>query len=190
MKTVKLKSRATDTIGTPRMGNTFEAQESDWSRILDELRQKESLGSDAKLAVALGVTKGYICSVRKGRKQVSFDLAKVIFSRLGRTHEVEKFEKLFIPKKVVAHTRALKILRQSVISRADGRCQLCDAVAPFQLSDGSPYLELHKVEPLDKEGGKSSRSFVALCPNCNRKMSIAPASADLEKLKAIIKDYQ
>lgn len=63
----------------------FDNSSHDWSVLLDELKQKEGIPSDAKLAAELGVTGSYICSVRKGRKRLSVELARVVLSRLGKS---------------------------------------------------------------------------------------------------------
>lgn len=169
------------------MGNTPNEPQPDWSVIFDELRQKKSIPSDAKLAAWLGVTRGYICSVRKGRKGVSLELAKTIFSELGRTFEAERLEKLFIPTKVLTHTANLKAVRDYVISRANGHCQLCGVPAPFNSPDGKPYLELHLVIPFRDGGDESTSNLVALCPNCNRKIEVSPMPSDVRKLKLLAK---
>lgn len=170
--------------------NIYDQSQPDWPKVLDELRQKESLSSDAKLAASLGVTRGYICSVRKGRKGVSLGLAKAIFSRLGKSFEIDQLEKLFIPTKVRAYTTTLKNVRDLVISRANGHCQLCGIKAPFLSPDGKPYLEVKHVIPLQESGDNSLNSLVALCPNCHRKIEIAPTPNDLNVLKLIVKRYQ
>lgn len=159
----------------------------DWSAVFDELRQKESLSSDVKLAEALGVTSGYICSVRKGRKGVSLKLATEIFSRLGRSFQAERLETLFVPFKVRARVTDLGVLRRLAISRANGNCQLCGIPAPFNDSNGQPYLEVHHVVPLHNGGDDSLLNLVALCPNCHRKIQVAPTVADKRKLSQLSK---
>lgn len=167
------------------MENQSDKMQTDWPSILDELREKEALPSDAQLAASLGVTRGYICSVRKGRKSVSLELAKKIFSKLERTFETENLEKLFVPEKVRHYTRSLHALRRHVISRAGGHCQLCGGSAPFNLPEGLPYLELHHVIPLRDGGDDSPNNLVALCPNCNKKIELAPDPADVRKLREL-----
>ena len=161
----------------------------DWSALLDELKDKESLASDAKLATALGVTRGYICSVRKGRKNVSLDLAKAIFSRLGRAFDITKMERLFVPMKVRSYTSSLSAIRHFVIMRAKGHCELCSGKAPFQAPDGSPYLELHPLVSLSDGGSDTVENFVALCPNCHRKVEVCPSADDDRKLNQLINQY-
>lgn len=172
------------------MGNTQLKPQPNWSEIFDEIRQKESLTSDAKLAASLGVTRGYICSVRKGRKVVSLELASMMFSRLGRTFDTESIERLFVPTKILKHTSNLKTLRDFAISRADDHCQLCGLQAPFNFPDGRPYLEIHHVIPFHSGGDNSANNIVALCPNCQRKLAVSPIESDVKKLELLTKRYQ
>ena len=71
--------------------------------------------------------------------------------------------------------------------RADGICQLCGVPAPFNRSDGTPYLESHHIEWLSNGGADSIDNTVALCPNCHRKMHIVRDSYDIEWLKTVNK---
>lgn len=158
----------------------------DWLALLDELKDKESLPSDAKLAKSLGVTRGYICSVRKGRKNISLALAKKIFSRLGRTFEAKSLERLFVPVKVRQYASALCRMRRDVISRAHGRCQLCGKNAPFEDPEGVPYLEVHHIAPVADEDSDVPSNAVALCPNCHRKIELCPSPEDLKKLARLV----
>jgi len=162
--------------------------ESDWLALFDELKDKESLSSDAKLAESLGVSRGYICSVRKGRKNISLEMAKKIFSRLGRTFETQSFERLLIPVKVRQHTFNISAIRHEVISRAHGICQLCDIKAPFKGKDGFPYLEIHHIVSFQDGGSDSLDNLVALCPNCHRKVDICPSTEDKQKLEHLAKE--
>lgn len=155
------------------------------SKLLDELKLKEGFSSDAKLAAALGVTRGFICSVRKGRKRLSLDLAKEIFSRLGRVFSTQDLEALLLPIKIRMHRFKLSAIRRDVIDRSNGCCQLCGNLAPFKTPDGRPYLEIHYLT-LPRDGGSDSpENLVALCPNCNRKIELAPTSIDLDKLRKL-----
>lgn len=162
----------------------------DWSALLDELKQKEGITSDAKLAKELGVTGGYICSVRKGRKRLSMELARTVFSKLGRTFETELMMRLFVPEKVQLLTKNLEEIRKFVIKRANGTCQLCECVAPFNDSDGFPYLEVHHVIPFREGGTDLPDNLVALCPNCHRKIEVSRDPADAERLQRIIAKYK
>lgn len=69
--------------------------------------------------------------------------------------------------------------------RADGICQLCGNPAPFNRSDGTPYLESHHIDWLANGGEDSIENTAALCPNCHRKMHIVADPEDVEWLKTV-----
>ena len=71
--------------------------------------------------------------------------------------------------------------------RANGICQLCGNPAPFNNSDGTPYLETHHIIWLSREGEDSIENTAALCPNCHRKMHILDLKEDIIKLQAMKK---
>jgi 5-methylcytosine-specific restriction endonuclease McrA len=56
-----------------------------------------------------------------------------------------------------------------VLHFANGTCELCLEAAPFNKSDGEPYLEVHHVVPLAEKGLDKTTNAVALCPNCHRR---------------------
>ena len=57
-----------------------------------------------------------------------------------------------------------------VLERAAGVCEWCQQPAPFMRNkDQTPFLEVHHVVPLSKDGDDSVDNAVALCPNCHRK---------------------
>ena len=58
---------------------------------------------------------------------------------------------------------------ESARLRAAGWCEHCRNPAPFLTGAGLPYLEVHHVVPLSKEGPDSLDNVLALCPNCHRK---------------------
>jgi 5-methylcytosine-specific restriction protein A len=132
----------------------------------------------------------YLCSVRNGRKSVSLERAKEIFSRLGRTFDASALEKLFIPEMVRRHTANIAVLRDYVISRARGYCQLYGERAPFTGRDGRPYLEVHHVISVRDGGCDAPGNLAALWPNCHRKIEICPTAADKEKLINVLKKRQ
>ncbi|MBV5280875.1 MAG: HNH endonuclease [Paludibacter sp.] len=55
-----------------------------------------------------------------------------------------------------------------VLYIAKGKCGLCQQNAPFNKTDGSPYLEVHHWTPLSEEGKDTVENAVALCPNCHK----------------------
>ena len=70
--------------------------------------------------------------------------------------------------------------------RANGICQLCGVPAPFNRSDGTPYLESHHIRWLANGGEDSIENTAALCPNCHRKMHIVNDPDDVEWLLAVV----
>ncbi len=58
-----------------------------------------------------------------------------------------------------------------VLHRAKGRCEGCKKAAPFlRRRDNSPYLEVHHLVQLAKDGEDSVENAAALCPNCHRRL--------------------
>jgi len=55
-----------------------------------------------------------------------------------------------------------------VLQQANGKCESCDQPAPFNGSDGLPFLEVHHVRQLADDGSDTVTNAVALCPNCHR----------------------
>lgn len=55
-----------------------------------------------------------------------------------------------------------------VLQQANGKCECCDQPAPFNGSDGMPFLEVHHVRQLADGGTDTVTNTVALCPNCHR----------------------
>jgi 5-methylcytosine-specific restriction protein A len=63
-----------------------------------------------------------------------------------------------------------RAVRDYVLQRAAGVCELCEEPAPFRRSDGLPYLEPHHTTRLS-DGGPDHPQFVAaLCPACHREV--------------------
>lgn len=54
------------------------------------------------------------------------------------------------------------------LERAKGVCERCKQAAPFNRKGGSPYLEVHHIVLLSKQGDDTVDNAIALCPNCHR----------------------
>lgn len=158
-----------------------------WAALLDELKAVEGIGTDAQLASSLGVTRGFICSVRKGRKGLSLKLAEGVLDRLGRTLTTAEIERFFFTKTAKSRVADASAIRRRALILAGGHCQLCGCPAPFTDKSGMPYLEIHYAIPLHSGGKEEISNAVALCPNCNRKMQLAPMESDIHKLLKIAK---
>ena len=73
--------------------------------------------------------------------------------------------------------------------RAHGICQLCGQPAPFNRTNGEPFLETHHVIWLADGGDDSIENTVALCPNCHKKMHVLNLDEDVDKLLRIAATY-
>lgn len=77
-------------------------------------------------------------------------------------------------------------VRAYVLSRSGGKCELCGNT-PFTKDDGTPFLEIHHLQPLAHQGSDTVENTVALCPNCHRELHYGKdAKAKTNKLKKII----
>lgn len=75
-----------------------------------------------------------------------------------------------VSKKRGAYYRARSLaIRLYVLCRAEGRCEACQAPAPFRKADGSPYLEPHHTTRLADDGPDHPVRVIGLCPNCHRR---------------------
>lgn len=163
----------------------------DWNTYFDELKEKEGLSNDSALAKSLEVSRGYISAIRCGRKSVvSTKLGLEILKRLNYTlDDVDK--SLFTPENIKTKLNSQHFIRDPSVAayaknRANGYCELCGIAAPFITKQGHPYLEAHHLLPISMNGKDSIDNVVALCPNCNRKMSLAVETSDLIKLAKVL----
>lgn len=69
------------------------------------------------------------------------------------------------------------------LRRARGRCELCAQPAPFTTHDGQPFLEVHHVVHLARDGADEIDNMVALCPNCHRRMHVLERPGDVKILQ-------
>ena len=60
-----------------------------------------------------------------------------------------------------------------MLEHAKGICETCGRPAPFELDDGTPFLEVHHVRLLAEGGSDQISNAVALCPNCHRRCHMA-----------------
>lgn len=65
------------------------------------------------------------------------------------------------------------LVKAWILQAASGICEGCDTPAPFNLTNGQPYLEVHHVKPLAEGGPDVVENVVALCPNCHRRCHLS-----------------
>lgn len=63
-----------------------------------------------------------------------------------------------------------KAVKDYVLLRAAGICELCKIPAPFSRLDGTPYLEPHHTTKLSDGGPDHPRHVGAICPSCHREI--------------------
>lgn len=83
-----------------------------------------------------------------------------------------------------------KAVRAYVLLRAAGKCEGCEAQAPFLGKEGTPYLEPHHTTRLADGGPDDPAHVIGLCPNCHRRVHHAADGktyneAVINKLKLI-----
>lgn len=61
-------------------------------------------------------------------------------------------------------------VKRYVLARAGGKCEACEAPAPFKKKRGEPYLEPHHTQRLADDGPDHPRWVGAICPNCHRRI--------------------
>jgi HNH endonuclease len=59
-------------------------------------------------------------------------------------------------------------VKAHALREARGKCESCDAPAPFKNMRDVDYLEVHHVHSLSAGGSDTPGNTVALCPNCHR----------------------
>ena len=68
-----------------------------------------------------------------------------------------------------------------VLRRANGLCECCGCVAPFEGTDGVGYLEVHHLRRLADSGSDRVSNAAALCPNCHRRMHYGMDAATVRR---------
>ena len=135
----------------------------DKNNIIDESLLKECSDNIEKRVKKLNIDEIRKMALIDSKKNIS--MRKVISHSYDRSHYISLY---------------VKILSKGV-------CELCNNRAPFNDSDGFPYLEGHHVKWMSKEGEDDINNVVALCPNCHRKMHVLNLKEDVDKLIEKIK---
>lgn len=68
-----------------------------------------------------------------------------------------------------------------VLLMAKGRCEGCDASAPFVRENAEPYLEVHHIRPLAEGGPDSIDNAIATCPTCHRRFHYGARREDFRR---------
>jgi len=143
-----------DRAAVPRVRKRFSAD--------NLLRLSLRKDGDRRFAVAIGTVSASV--VRSGRSIVEEVLGSAIddldeaLSDSSPAIQGERLSKFYF--------RDFQV-RQSVLSRAQGRCEYCGS-QPFLKADGKPFLECHHIISLAEQGPDAMDNVIALCPNHHR----------------------
>ena len=66
------------------------------------------------------------------------------------------------------YQKCIEIVKDYVLARANGFCELCGHPAPFVARNGRPYLEVHYIGSAVDYGLSEPNTLIALCPACHR----------------------
>ena len=73
------------------------------------------------------------------------------------------------------------LVKAWVLQNANGTCEACSSPAPFEKSDGAPYLEVHHIHLLSEGGSDTVNNTIAVCPNCHRNLHFGKNKQDTTK---------
>lgn len=71
-----------------------------------------------------------------------------------------------------------RAVRDYVLLRANGKCELCLLPAPFLRTDGTPYLEPHHTTRVSDGGPDHPMHVGAICPSCHREIHFGQNGAE------------
>lgn len=84
-----------------------------------------------------------------------------------------------------------KAVKEYVLARANGMCELTQKPAPFNRKDGSPYLEVHHIRRLSDDGPDHPRWVGAICPSIHREIHFGENGEKLnQQLEAILGEIE
>lgn len=86
-------------------------------------------------------------------------------------------------RSVALYVQRSQEVRRYALLRSRGRCEACDAPAPFLNDRGVAFLEVHHINRLADDGVDEPENVAAVCPNCHRR---AHYSADRARFKGTL----
>lgn len=90
----------------------------------------------------------------------------------------------------IRRQRSLEI-REYVLRRASGICELTGEKAPFKKPNGEPYLEVHHIRKLSDGGLDHPVNCAAITPNGHREIHFGARGAELdERLATLIRSKE
>ncbi len=85
------------------------------------------------------------------------------------------------------------LVKAWVLKKASGVCECCGHDAPFESTDGQPFLEVHHMRKLAEGGSDTVGNAVAICPNCHRALHYGIRAKELvnslyDKISRLIRE--
>ncbi|TRD22955.1 HNH endonuclease [Palleronia caenipelagi] len=81
-----------------------------------------------------------------------------------------------------AYRRRSQAVKDYVLARANGRCELTGKPAPFETKAGLPYLEVHHTRRLSDDGPDDPRFVAAICPTVHREIHFGAEGTRLNEM--------
>lgn len=162
---------------------------------LKDLRISKKM-SQKELADAIGVHVSIVSKYEKGKISIPTKrLIDIAYALDIEPHEILSNEQFYpgfyaYEKRLSAQESAKSFrnkefyVKKLILINANGHCELCQKEAPFMDKNGLPYLEIHRIDN-DCNKNELEKCLVALCPNCNARVSINPSAEDVENLRVI-----
>lgn len=106
-----------------------------------------------------------ITSSSEETRSMSLDQLRVRALAASKPEQARQWRKA--PQVYRARSQAV---RDYVLARAQGRCELTGRTAPFRTKSGEPYLEVHHTRRLSDGGPDDPRHVAAICPSVHREI--------------------
>jgi len=82
-------------------------------------------------------------------------------------------------------------IREYVLRRANGICELTGEKAPFSKPNGEPYLEVHHIKKLSDGGLDHPVNCAAITPNAHRQIHFGLGGTELDdRLSKLIRSKE
>ena len=148
---------------------------------IKQLRRSKHI-TQKELAQAINVDTSLISKYENGIVSPSFDRLESIASALDVSIEsllgqptllpgLEDVETIYLSRSSKDWDRYYthnSVQANKLRDEAAGVCELCGAVMPANIINGTPMLETHYIEWLSRGGKDTTDNIVVLCPTCHK----------------------
>lgn len=117
-------------------------------------------------------------SINVGSKDTFKNYSLEQLRNIAKGQSVETANRVERKNYVYIRSQAVK---EYALKRAGGICENCNNPAPFQKTDGTPFLEVHHIKRLSDGGPDDPAWVAAVCPNCHRELHYGINKKELNK---------